>query len=82
MVETVCIFLIFLIPTLQILVECETQESKVEYTKRIYINLKHTCAGFRVNQHLIVLNLYNALINKIMVTEFITLKVSWNLNSI
>ena len=31
---------------------------------------------YRVNQHLIVLNLYSVSINKILVTEFITVKSS------
>ena len=35
---------------------------------------------YRVNQHLIVLNLDNITINKVLLTEFITVKVSQNLN--
>ena len=31
---------------------------------------------YRVNQHLIVLNFYSVFINKILVTEFINVKVS------
>ena len=34
-----------------------------------------------VDQHLIVLNLYNVLINKILVLKFMAVKVSQNLNS-
>ena len=34
----------------------------------------------RVNQHLIVANLYSVSISKILVTEFITVKASQNLN--
>ena len=33
-----------------------------------------------VDQHLIVLNLYSVSVTKILVTEFITGKVLWNLN--
>ena len=33
LVETACIFLIFLITTVQVSMECETQENLVEYTK-------------------------------------------------
>ena len=36
--------------------------------------------SYRVNQHLIVLNLYIASINKILAMEFISVKVSQNLN--
>ena len=36
----------------------------------------------RVDQHLIVLNSYSISINKILVTEFMTVKASQNLNSI
>ena len=35
---------------------------------------------YRVNQHLIVLNLGSVSINKVLVTEFNTVKVSQNLN--
>ena len=35
LVETVCIFLIFLIATVQISMECETQESEAGYTKHL-----------------------------------------------
>ena len=35
---------------------------------------------YRVNQHLIVLNLDNITINKVLLTEFTTVKVSQNLN--
>ena len=44
---------------------------------RIYTNTKHRC---RVNQHLINLKLENVSINKILVTEFVAVKVSQNLN--
>ena len=43
------------------------------------LNLTYVCR-YRVNQHLIVLNLDSASINKILVTEFITVKVSQGLN--
>ena len=36
----------------------------------------------RADQHLIVLNSYSISINKILVTEFMTVKASQNLNSI
>ena len=44
----------------------------------IRTNLKHTCVG--KGQVNIVLNLYSVSINKILVTEFITVKVSQNLS--
>ena len=46
----------------------------------VYTKLKHTCVNHTVNQHLIVLNLHSVSINKFLVTEFIALKVSQNLN--
>ena len=43
--------------------------------------LTQTCMrSYRVNQHLIVLNVDSASINKILAMEFITVKVSQNLN--
>ena len=46
LVETACIFLIFLITAVEISMECETQESEAGYTNIwIYTNLKHTCVG-------------------------------------
>ena len=54
--------------------ECETQESEAGYTN--HLNLYYPKADmcrFRVNQHCVS-------INKILVTEFVTVKVSWNLN--
>ena len=35
---------------------------------------------YRVDQHLIILNLYSVSLNKILVTEFITVKSSQNLH--
>ena len=62
--------------------ECETLESEAIYTKHLnlYCPKTYLCSN-RVNRHLIVLNLYSVLINEILFTEFITVKVSGNLNS-
>ena len=76
MVETACTFLIFLIATVQISMEYKAQESQAGYTK--YLNSHKTKPYIfrcRVNQHLIVLNLYSVSINKILVTEFMTVRV-------
>ena len=35
LVETACVFMIFLIATVQISMACETQESKAGYTKHL-----------------------------------------------
>ena len=57
--------------------ECETQENEAGYTKKLKLYLlKVYMCRYRVNQHLIVLNLKF----KILVKEFITVKVSLNLN--
>ena len=62
---------------------CETQESEVGHTKHLNLYyLKAYVCSYRVNQHLIVLNLYSVSINKILVMEFITVEVSQNLNLI
>ena len=43
--------------------------------------LAQTCiCRCRVNQYLIVLNLYSVSVSKVLVTEYITVKVSQNLN--
>ena len=44
----------------------------------VYTNLKHTryICKYRVKQHLIVLKLESLSINKILVTKFVTVKVS------
>ena len=61
--------------------EYEMQESKDEYTKRLNLNQPKTCmCRYRVNQHLIVPNLYSVSVNKILVTEFINVKVSQKSN--
>ena len=61
--------------------ECETQESETGYTKKLNLCLpKVYMCRYRVNQHLIVLNIYSVPINKILVKQFITVKVSLNLN--
>ena len=72
LLETACIFLTFLISTVQISMECETQESQEEYTRHIQAQGESTINA--------VINLYNVSINKILVTEFNTTKVSQNLN--
>ena len=59
--------------------KCETQESEAEYTKHLNLYQPKTCmCRHRVNQDLIVLNLYSVSINKILVTEFITVEVLQN----
>ena len=61
--------------------ECETQENLVEYTKHLNLHKPKTyMCMYRVNQHLIVLNIESVSINKVLVTEFISVKVSQNLN--
>ena len=75
LVETACIFLIFLIPTVQISMECKTQENIW-----IYTNLKTYICRYRINQHSIVLKLNSASVNKSLAPEFVTLKVSQDLN--
>ena len=65
----------------QISTEWETQESKAGYTKNLNLHSPKTyMCKYRVNQHLIILNLGNFSINKVLVTEFITVKLSQNLN--
>ena len=51
----------------------ETKENEVGYTKHLNLYQPKTCmcCRYRVNQHLIVLNLYGVSINKMLVTEFI-----------
>ena len=57
--------------------ECERQESEGGIYKTFeYMYIRK----FRVNQHLIILNLYSVSIRIILVTGFITVKVSQNLN--
>ena len=65
LVETACIFLIFLIATVQISVECETQESEAGYTKNLNLHIPktYTCR-YRINQHLIVLKLDSVSVNE------------------
>ena len=58
------------------------QKIEAGYTKHLNLYKPKTYMGrYRVNQHLIVLNLYSVSISKILVTEFITMKVGQNLNS-
>ena len=42
LVEKACIFLVLLIATIQIPMECKTQESKVGYTKPLNLNQTKT----------------------------------------
>ena len=59
--------------------ECKTQESEAEYTKHLNLYQSKTCmCRYRVNQHLTVLNLYSVSNNKILVTDFITVKTFSN----
>ena len=75
MVEKACIFPIFLIATVQIPMECETQESQAGPAKHLDLYYPKTAmCSRRVNQHLLVLNLHNFSINKILAIEFITVK--------
>ena len=48
----------------------------------VYANLKHTwyMRNYRVKQHLIVLKLDSVSVNEILVTKFVTVKVSRTLN--
>ena len=45
----------------------------------LYYRKSFLC-GYGLNQHLLILNLSNVSINKTLATEFITVKVSQNLN--
>ena len=55
--------------------ECETQESQAGPTKHLDLYYPKTAmCSRRVNQHLLVLNLHNFSINKILAIEFITVK--------
>ena len=83
LVETACIFLIFLIATMQISMDVKRKGTRQDIQNIwTYTNLKHTwyMCKYRIKQGLIVLKLNSASINKILVTKFLTLKVSQNLN--
>ena len=55
----------------------ETQETEAVCTKDLNSYLHKTCMSrYKVNQHLVVLNLHSVSINEILVTKFITVKVS------
>ena len=55
----------------------ETQESLAGYAKIFNLHYpKPYIYRYRVNQHFIVLNLYSVSMNKILVTEFMTVRVS------
>ena len=67
LVETACIFL-FLIATVQISMEYETQESLAGYKKHLNLYQPKTfMCWYRVKQDLIVLNLCSISIIKILV---------------
>ena len=84
LVEKECIFLIFLIATVQISMKCEKQESKTGLKKHLnlYWPKTHKCSC-RVNQKFYIyaiLNLHSVSMYKILATEFITVKVSETLH--
>ena len=55
--------------------ECETQESQAGSKKHLDLHYpKTTMCSHRVNQHLLVINLHNFSINKILAIEFISVK--------
>ena len=56
--------------------ECETQESEAGYTEHLNLCEPKTniISEYRINQHLIVLNLCSVSIKKILVMEFIIVK--------
>ena len=65
----------------EISIKCATQSltSFDIQNIRIHTNIKHTCK-YRVSQNLMALDLYSVSVNKILVTEFSTVKVLQNLN--
>ena len=66
-------FLIILFAAVQISMECKAQESLAGYTKLLNSHKPKTyMCRFRVNQHLIVLNLYSVSITEILVTELVS----------
>ena len=81
LIGQVCIFLIFLIGTVQISMECQTHKSQVGNTKiEFTLTKKKTNVRIFGRSTLIILNLYRISINKVLVTEFMTVQVSQNLN--
>ena len=73
----------FLISIAQISIECETQESYARYNKHLNLRWPGTyMCRYRVKQNLIVLKLDSISMNKVLVTEFVTVKVLKNLNLI
>ena len=57
-----------------------SKRSYAGYTKYLNLNQpKLFMCRYRVNQHVIALNLYSVLISKILFAEFITAKASQNL---
>ena len=70
LVEKACMYLIFLIATVQMSMECNTQESSAGSTKHLNLYWPKTyVCECRLRQNLIVLNLYCVSVNKILVTE-------------
>ena len=81
--ETMFIFLIFVIATVQMSMECQTHEGFAGNRKHLNSHQPKTkMRKHMVDQHLIVLNLYSISINKILTTGFMTMKFSKNLNSV
>ena len=59
------------IAAVQISMECEKQERSARYAKYLNSHWSKTyLCRYKVNQHLIVLDLYSVSINKILVTEY------------
>ena len=55
LVKTALILVIFLIATVQMSMECETQENYAGYTKHLNLHWHKTCmCRYRVNQDLII----------------------------
>ena len=67
--------------TTQISMEWETKLSSVRYRKHLNLHWLRACmCRYRLNQHLIVLNLYKVSINEILVMVFIVMRIPQNLN--
>ena len=71
----------FLISIAQISIECEAQESYARYNKHLNLRWPGTYM-YRVKQNLIVVKLDSISMNKVLVTEFVTVKVLKNLSLI
>ena len=60
--------------------ECETQKTWAGYTKHLNLHQPKACiCRYRINQHLIFLKLEGVSINKSIAPEFVTVKVSQDL---